>query len=233
MGVFTISISDSDYLVTKSETSTDCSSIFSYKIEADTLSSIDISLSGSHQGGYYIQDSVTVDFTDSVTGIIFDSELTVYFYIDNSGVSGTFLDSDVTITNNSSSNVNNVYTDTAIRESDDQDCDDKSSSTTTFDSLIDTPDNKTGKSLNILRVSSDESEIEYVDSGSFGIDLNYVHTQSSVSASWVIPHSLGKYPIPLCQDSSGNTVHGDITYTDANNITITFNTAFSGVAYLN
>ena len=65
-------------------------------------------------------------------------------------------------------------------------------------------------------------------------DNNYVHTQVSTSASWVVNHALGKqYPSVQCFDGSGNRVHGDITFTDANNTTITFNTAFSGIAIFN
>jgi hypothetical protein len=64
-------------------------------------------------------------------------------------------------------------------------------------------------------------------------DNYYVHTQVSSSASWVIAHSMGKKPSVSIQDGSGNDVEGAITYTDDNNLTITFNTAFTGVAYLN
>jgi len=64
-------------------------------------------------------------------------------------------------------------------------------------------------------------------------DINYVHTQGVASTSWVIAHSLGKKPSVTVQDGSGNDVEGAVTYTDDNNLTITFNTAFTGVAYLN
>jgi hypothetical protein len=65
-------------------------------------------------------------------------------------------------------------------------------------------------------------------------DNNYVHTESPASASWVINHAMGKqYPSVDVVDNSGNSVEGDITYTDANNLTITFNTSFAGFAYLN
>lgn len=64
-------------------------------------------------------------------------------------------------------------------------------------------------------------------------DKSYEHTQASSSASWVIPHQLGKKPSVTVQDGSGNDIEGSITFTDDNNLTITFNTAFTGVAYLN
>jgi hypothetical protein len=64
-------------------------------------------------------------------------------------------------------------------------------------------------------------------------DKTYVHTQGAASAAWAIPHSLAKYPSVTVIDGSGNNIFGDIVYTDVNNITINFNTAFAGVAYIN
>jgi hypothetical protein len=64
-------------------------------------------------------------------------------------------------------------------------------------------------------------------------DISYTHTQGAASASWVIAHSLGKNPSVTIQDGSGNNIFGQIVYTNVNNLTINFNTAFAGVAYLN
>jgi len=64
-------------------------------------------------------------------------------------------------------------------------------------------------------------------------DINFVHVESPASASWVIAHSLGKFPSVTIQDGSGNNIFGEIVYTDVNNLTLNFNTAFAGTAYLN
>lgn len=64
-------------------------------------------------------------------------------------------------------------------------------------------------------------------------DNHYEHVQDVSSASWVIAHNLGKKPSVVIQDGSGNTVYGDIVYTDDNNLTLNFTVAFTGVAYLN
>lgn len=64
-------------------------------------------------------------------------------------------------------------------------------------------------------------------------DLTYNHNQGTSSASWSINHSLGKFPSVMVVDTAGSVVTGTITYTDLNNITINFNSAFSGDAYLN
>tara|TARA_R110000851_G_scaffold57420_2_gene133757 strand:+ start:2882 stop:3478 length:597 start_codon:yes stop_codon:yes gene_type:complete len=128
MAIFKLSLSESDYLVTKEESSTSCSTMFSYRMEASKFDDIDITLSGNHQNAYYIANGgPKVYFTNSVSGISFGKTLVFYFHINNSGVSGIFLESDVSITNNSSSNFDKTYEDTAIRANDDQNCDDKPS----------------------------------------------------------------------------------------------------------
>ena len=70
------------------------------------------------------------------------------------------------------------------------------------------------------------------ENGSFSQDT-FVYPQLTPSAVWVIGHGLGNFPSVTVLDSSGNTVFGDITYTDANTVTLTFSAAFSGTAYLN
>lgn len=70
------------------------------------------------------------------------------------------------------------------------------------------------------------------DNGNFSQDT-FVHPQLVSSAVWVIGHGLGNFPSVTVLDSSGNTVFGEITYTDANTVTLTFSAAFTGTAYLN
>lgn len=62
---------------------------------------------------------------------------------------------------------------------------------------------------------------------------NYVHTQSTASAVWTIQHNLSKYPSVTVIDSSGAEVFGNIEYVDVDNITLSFNVAITGKAYLN
>lgn len=66
-----------------------------------------------------------------------------------------------------------------------------------------------------------------------GVDLNYTHAQSVASATWTIAHNLGKRPSVTVVDSAGDVCVGNVHYTDANNLTVTFSAAFAGVAYLN
>lgn len=70
------------------------------------------------------------------------------------------------------------------------------------------------------------------ENGTFAQDT-FVYQQPSPSASWVITHNLGNFPSVTVIDSSGNKVFGDISYTDANTLTLTFSAAFTGTAYLN
>ena len=60
----------------------------------------------------------------------------------------------------------------------------------------------------------------------------YVHTQGASSSSWVINHNLHFYPNVTVQDSAGNIVEGEITYTNSDSLTVSFQTAFSGEAYI-
>lgn len=62
--------------------------------------------------------------------------------------------------------------------------------------------------------------------------VSYSHTQGVASSSWVIAHNLNFYPNVTVQDSGGSIVEGEITYTNSNSLTVTFQASFSGIAYL-
>ena len=61
----------------------------------------------------------------------------------------------------------------------------------------------------------------------------YTHTQSSASATWTITHNLNCFPSVSVVDSAGSVVIGDVNYTNANTLVVTFAAAFGGKAYLN
>lgn len=107
MALFTVNVSGTGLTVTSTEISTDCSSIFIYTIEAATADSINISLTGDHQNEYYTLNGVNTTFSDSVSGISFNTSLTLTFVIENSGSSGIFETCNVTITNTTTSGVFN------------------------------------------------------------------------------------------------------------------------------
>ena len=65
------------------------------------------------------------------------------------------------------------------------------------------------------------------------VDAFYVHNQGSPSATWVIVHSLNKYPAVSIVDSAKTQVEGDIKYDSLNQLTVTFASAFSGQAFIN
>lgn len=60
----------------------------------------------------------------------------------------------------------------------------------------------------------------------------YRHHQAAPALTWTIDHGLGYYPNVAVQDSAGSVVTGDVTYVDANSLTITFSVAFGGYANL-
>jgi len=62
--------------------------------------------------------------------------------------------------------------------------------------------------------------------------VSYEHMQGAASNSWAITHNLGFKPNVTVIDSAGNIVEGEITYTNTNSLTVSFQSAFSGNAYL-
>ena len=60
----------------------------------------------------------------------------------------------------------------------------------------------------------------------------YVYNQGTAASTWVITHNLGYHPNITVEDSSGNTVEGEITHDSVNQLTLMFSAAFSGIAYL-
>lgn len=60
----------------------------------------------------------------------------------------------------------------------------------------------------------------------------YEHVQSTASTTWVITHNMNKYPNVIIMNSNGVQQLVPVTYTDKNNIKITFSTATSGRAIL-
>ena len=69
-------------------------------------------------------------------------------------------------------------------------------------------------------------------------ELTFVHSQTSTSNTWVITHSLKRYPSVTVVDTSNNVVEGKVAYNSKDKLTITFFNAgsplaFQGKAYLN
>lgn len=64
-------------------------------------------------------------------------------------------------------------------------------------------------------------------------DKHFVFNQVAAVSTWNITHNLDKYPSVSVVDSGNNLVVGDVEYINTNELTLTFNAAFSGKAYLN
>lgn len=69
--------------------------------------------------------------------------------------------------------------------------------------------------------------------GGVTLDANFVYTQSSPSATWVVNHNLNKYCSVTVVDSADNIVVGEVLYNSLNQVTLTFAGAFSGKAFFN
>ena len=69
-------------------------------------------------------------------------------------------------------------------------------------------------------------------------DITYTHNQSSTSDTWVITHNLHRFPSVTVVDSADTIVQGTVVYNSNKQLTITFFSgssalAFQGKAYLN
>ena len=73
----------------------------------------------------------------------------------------------------------------------------------------------------------------YIIAEYFKQDAFEIWDQSAASSAWTITHTLDKKPSITVVDSGDNKVYGEVDYIDNNTLTITFNAAFSGKAYLN
>ena len=64
-------------------------------------------------------------------------------------------------------------------------------------------------------------------------DLKYLHEQASAADTWTITHGLGKFPSVTVVDSANDECEGSVNYISANQLVVTFSSAFSGRAFLN
>jgi hypothetical protein len=64
------------------------------------------------------------------------------------------------------------------------------------------------------------------------IKSRYVHTQHSVSDTWLITHPLGGFPSISIVDSASSVVLGDVSYLSDTQVRVSFSAPFSGFAYL-
>ena len=66
-----------------------------------------------------------------------------------------------------------------------------------------------------------------------GQDYEYDEDFPVAASTWVIEHNLGRFPSVTTVDSAGSEITGAVTYDNENKITVVFNSATSGNAYLN
>jgi hypothetical protein len=63
-------------------------------------------------------------------------------------------------------------------------------------------------------------------------DVAYTHTQAIAASVWTINHNLGFNPIAVVLDSAGTNCEGSFSFPSINQMIITFNSAFTGTAYV-
>ena len=239
MANFIFNIEESSFKVKQlASVVTECATIFSFQLTATVGNSVRISLDNAVQttlnydNAFFTILEVDTPWDGADKVFTYSTPISFSYSISNSGTPGLFKKVKAEAFDDTTVDPFNYWNQTTERSNDNLPCDNPTGVGATYDELIDTPTNKTGSALKLVRVNAAEDAHEYIDAGLLGVDLNYTHVQAS-SASWVIAHNLGKIPSVTVQDGSGNRVHGDVSYTDLNNLTITFNIAFAGTAYLN
>lgn len=80
-----------------------------------------------------------------------------------------------------------------------------------------------------FQTSSVSREYDLKIKGGFGKTF----TQATAAATWTINHYLGRYPSVTTVDTNGYSIEGNVRYVNANQITVEFNPAVAGTAYLN
>ena len=62
--------------------------------------------------------------------------------------------------------------------------------------------------------------------------VSYIHTQGVANQTWNVNHNLNFHPNVTVQDSAGNIVEGEISFTNMVSLTLSFSSPISGSAYL-
>ena len=81
--------------------------------------------------------------------------------------------------------------------------------------------------------NSQPTEIQVVTLGRAQSDKHFVFTQSDPSNTWVITHTLNKYPAVEVVNTAHEIIIGEVTYNSLSQITINFNQNTTGKAFLN
>lgn len=72
----------------------------------------------------------------------------------------------------------------------------------------------------------DKTEINLITS-------RYTYNQSTAVSDWIVTHNLGRFPSGVTVvDSAGSVIEGSVQFINNNSIKISFNYAFSGIAYI-
>jgi hypothetical protein len=64
------------------------------------------------------------------------------------------------------------------------------------------------------------------------IPKRFTFTQASAASSWSITHTLDGFPSVTVVDSAGTVVVGTVSYNSTSSVTVSFESAFAGKAYL-
>lgn len=179
MAEFNFNIEEANFRVELiSQTDTDCSSIFKYQVFSDEGETIQIDIDANGENTIVTSNGTDTNFSTSVS-VVYNTSLFFSFSIQNSGIPGTFNTTSITLSNEDTGE--DLELD-VTRQSDAPKCE---SLVYTFDGLTDTPEDKDGQAGMFLKVSDDETAIEYVDIN------NAVRFQSDLDPNLEMPNDVG------------------------------------------
>ena len=93
--------------------------------------------------------------------------------------------------------------------------------------------------LNLTNIAGNGNltDLLYYDFAVFALSSQgtptFIFNQAVAATTWNVNHNLGKFPSITVIDTANTVVTGEYTYTDNNNVTLTFSAGFAGKAYLN
>lgn len=92
---------------------------------------------------------------------------------------------------------------------------------------------KDGNALNEYIFSGGITNNDFIKVTTFSaITDSFAFTQNPESTTWIINHNLNRFPKVLILDDTGNDIEGDLKYNSLTQLTINFNRAVRGTAYL-
>lgn len=119
MATFSITINEKLFGTERTVVETSCATVIQYDIFSSNGDDIDITLSGEAVDGYVNSNGIIYPFVGTITGLTFDTSMSVHFIIENSGSAGVFYTGILVVENNTIPDNTTIY---EVRQNDTTKC---------------------------------------------------------------------------------------------------------------